>query len=148
MYIANLPPTIEMNASMFRPKTLVDAFSLSNFQEIALALTEQRYTHLLPTPKNTYENIIASYPTKHTTTTLAFPNTQTVTKYPTTTNLPKKWLTQKEITKKRAKGLCFYCDQKYMRGHKCSGQMFVLEVSHDKGEQIEGITDSDVAEEL
>ncbi|GJR42434.1 reverse transcriptase [Tanacetum coccineum] len=148
MYIASLPPTIEINASMFRPRTLADAFSLYNFQETALALTEKRYTPLLPTPKNTYENVIASYPTKHTTTTLAFPNTQTMIKYPTNTNLPNKWLTRKEITKKRAKGLCFYYNQKYMPDHKYSGQMFVLEFSPGEGEQMEGITDSDVVEEV
>ncbi|GJW07537.1 hypothetical protein Tco_1569960 [Tanacetum coccineum] len=47
-----------------------------------------------------------TYLAKPITTALAFPNTQTVTKYPaTTTNPPKKWLTQKEIGDKRAKGL-------------------------------------------
>ncbi|GJZ35315.1 reverse transcriptase [Tanacetum coccineum] len=35
-----LPSTIEMNVRMFRPRTLADAFSLLNFQEIALALTK------------------------------------------------------------------------------------------------------------
>nr|GEY16258.1 putative mitochondrial protein [Tanacetum cinerariifolium] len=34
----------------------------------------------------------------------------------------------KEIEEKRAKQLCFYCDQKYSPGYKCSGQMYSLEV--------------------
>ncbi|GJV63482.1 putative mitochondrial protein [Tanacetum coccineum] len=41
---------------------------------------------------------------------------------------PRKKLTQKELKEKRAKGLCFYCDQKYTPGYKCSGQVYCLEV--------------------
>ncbi|GKA34796.1 gypsy/ty3 retroelement polyprotein [Tanacetum coccineum] len=98
MYIAGLPPTIEMNVRMFRPRTLADAFSLSNFQETALALTKQRYNLLLPTPRNIYENRNVTYPAKPTTTTLALLNIQTVIKNSDNiTTPPKKWLTQKEI---------------------------------------------------
>ncbi|GKA63785.1 hypothetical protein Tco_0763391 [Tanacetum coccineum] len=43
-------------------------------------------------------------------------------------NRPFKKLTQKELEEKRAKQLCFYCDKKYSLGHKCSGQMYSLEV--------------------
>ncbi|GJT77699.1 reverse transcriptase [Tanacetum coccineum] len=46
----------------------------------------------------------------------------------TVPNRPFKRLTQQELEKKRAKHLCFYCDQKYMPRHKCSGQVFSLEV--------------------
>ncbi|GJW07532.1 gypsy/ty3 retroelement polyprotein [Tanacetum coccineum] len=90
-----------------------------------------------------------TYLAKPITTALALPNTQTITKYPaTTTNPPKKWLTQKEIGDKRAKGLCFYCDQKYMSGHKCSGQMFVLEVILDDKEDLQDSIDTNEEEEL
>nr|GEZ29173.1 reverse transcriptase [Tanacetum cinerariifolium] len=43
-------------------------------------------------------------------------------------NKPFKKLTQQELKEKRAKHLCFYCDQKYAPGHKCSGQLYSLEV--------------------
>nr|GEV32684.1 zinc finger, CCHC-type [Tanacetum cinerariifolium] len=46
----------------------------------------ERYTPLLHIPRNTYKNRNATYPDKPTTTTLALPNTQTVTKYPATSN--------------------------------------------------------------
>ncbi|GKC59522.1 putative mitochondrial protein, partial [Tanacetum coccineum] len=107
MYIAGLPPTIEMNVRMFKPGTLVDAFSLSNFQETALALPKQRYTPLLPTPRTTYENRNATYPAKPITTTL-----------------------------------------KYMLGHKCNGQIFVLEVSLDDREDLQDSIDTNEEEEL
>ena len=41
-------------------------------------------------------------------------------------------MTQKEYEEKRSKNLCFYCDQKYTPGHKCSGQLFSLEVLGDE----------------
>ncbi|GKC98317.1 retrovirus-related pol polyprotein from transposon TNT 1-94, partial [Tanacetum coccineum] len=95
MYIVGLP-TMEMHVRIFKPRTLADAFSLSNFQETVMLLN-------------------------------------------------KKWLTQKEIGDRRAKGLYFYCDQKFMPGHKCSGHMFVLEVSLD--EEVEDSNDVTIGEE-
>nr|GEX01391.1 retrovirus-related Pol polyprotein from transposon 297 family [Tanacetum cinerariifolium] len=41
-------------------------------------------------------------------------------------------MTQKEIADKRAKNLCFYCDEKFVPGHKCSGQLFLLQICADK----------------
>nr|GEY45749.1 zinc finger, CCHC-type [Tanacetum cinerariifolium] len=37
-------------------------------------------------------------------------------------------LTQKELEEKRVKNQCFYCDQKHIPSHKCSGQVLSLEV--------------------
>ncbi|GKD51287.1 hypothetical protein Tco_1280263, partial [Tanacetum coccineum] len=85
MLIAGLPATMEMNVRMFRPQTLVDAFSLANFQEASLAVIKQKTTPLLPTPKfnnNYYANKNVNYPNKATTVTTPVPNTQVVTKYP------------------------------------------------------------------
>nr|GEZ91320.1 hypothetical protein [Tanacetum cinerariifolium] len=85
-------------------KQYQNAFSLLYFHETAMLLNKQKYTSLLPTPRTAYENRNTSYPAKPVTTTLALPNTQTVTKHlDTTTNPPRKRLTQKEISDKRAK---------------------------------------------
>lgn len=59
-------------------------------------------------------------PARNPTHTLALPaKPNTLTTTPT-----RKYLSQKEFDDKRAKGLCFHCDEKYMPGHKCSGQAF------------------------
>nr|GEV52085.1 hypothetical protein [Tanacetum cinerariifolium] len=48
---------------------------------------------------------------------------------PVYNNAPyRQLLTQKELDDKRAKNQCFYCDQKYVPGHKCSGKLFSLEI--------------------
>ncbi|GJT68074.1 hypothetical protein Tco_1019554 [Tanacetum coccineum] len=68
--------------------------------------------------------------------TLPAPNANWRNKQPTASNSPyRKQLTQKEMEDKRSKGLCFYCDQKYFPGHKCSGQVFLLEVIVDNEDQ-------------
>ncbi|GKC65472.1 hypothetical protein Tco_1098070, partial [Tanacetum coccineum] len=70
-----------------------------------------------------------TYPPK-TTTNLSLPappNTGTKSVYVQ----PRKQLTQKEIADKRAKNLCFYYDEKFVPGHKCSGQLFFLEIYAD-----------------
>nr|GEV64019.1 retrovirus-related Pol polyprotein from transposon 297 family [Tanacetum cinerariifolium] len=133
MFVAGLPATMEMNVRMFRPQTLADAFSLANFQEASLAVIKQKSTPLLPTPKfnnHYYANKNVNYPNKATTVTTPAPNTQVVNKYPALPSpAPRKQLSQKEFANKRAKNLCFYCDKKYVPGHKCSGQMYALEIS-------------------
>ncbi|GKE25052.1 hypothetical protein Tco_1436564, partial [Tanacetum coccineum] len=81
-------------------EALLNQVEITEAQSVktGVALTKQRYTPLLPTPRTAIKNRNATYPAKPATTTLALPNTQTMTKYPaTTTNPPKQWLTQKEI---------------------------------------------------
>ncbi|GKC32439.1 hypothetical protein Tco_1039733, partial [Tanacetum coccineum] len=74
-----------------------------------------------------------------TATTMPVQNNTTVP------NKPFKRLTQQELEEKRAKHLCFYCDQKYMPGHKCNGQVFSLEViGTDLDEDDELLTEDGV----
>lgn len=42
-------------------------------------------------------------------------------------------LTPAEMSEKRQKGLCFFCDEKFVVGHKCntSKQLYLLEVNED-----------------
>ncbi|GKC45860.1 putative mitochondrial protein [Tanacetum coccineum] len=103
-------------------------------QEATLQVLKTKQTPLLSTPKtpytNSYANRSMTYPPKITTTTLALlaqPNTGTKSAYVQ----PRKQLTQKEIAYKRAKNLCFYCDETFVTGHKCNGQLFSLEIYAD-----------------
>ena len=60
-------------------------------------------------------------------------------------------LSNKKIEKRRAMTLCFFCEKKYFPRHKCSAQVYRLEViekegSNDKeGEKEE--TDREIEEE-
>nr|GEY11181.1 hypothetical protein [Tanacetum cinerariifolium] len=69
--------------------------------------------------------------TKPPTTQLALPSTP-FNKTATIVNTPqKRRLSQKEYEEKRSKNLCFYCDQKYVPCHTCSGLLFSIEFLAD-----------------
>ncbi|GKE32336.1 reverse transcriptase [Tanacetum coccineum] len=113
-------------------------------EESVKAANSKRYTLILPTPKHPVNTVIANrstnYPAKSLTTQLALPSTS-FNKSANAGNTSQRRLSQKEYEEKRSKNLCFYCDQKYVPGHKCSGQMFSLEVlgeeeTHDSVEEI------------
>ncbi|KAI0497361.1 hypothetical protein KFK09_020584 [Dendrobium nobile] len=56
-----------------------------------------------------------------------------------------KRLTEKEVHEKRAKGLCFRCDEKYMPGHKCRDRTLqVLLVCDNEEDEEEGGSSSEV----
>ncbi|GJU07174.1 hypothetical protein Tco_1123604 [Tanacetum coccineum] len=136
LFIGGLKDEISMSVRIFKPNTLVDVYCLSKMQEATLLVTKSRQTPLLPTPKapyentNSYANRSVAYPPRNTTTTLALPAPPNTGTKPTYVQ-NRKQLTQKEITDKRDKNLCFYCDEKFVIGHKCNGQLFSLEIYAD-----------------
>ncbi|XP_071726817.1 uncharacterized protein [Rutidosis leptorrhynchoides] len=154
-YLAGLQKEIEMLVKMFNPKSMEDAMSLARMQNEAITITKKRHTPILSTPKNngseynpkpSYTN--NSY-TKHTyapatTAPLTITNTpHNPARTPGQAN-GRRQLTQKEIEEKRAKNLCFYFDQRYVPEHKCSGQLFSLEVLSDEGDCTENEIDDEI----
>nr|GEV66529.1 reverse transcriptase [Tanacetum cinerariifolium] len=69
---------------------------------------------------NSFQKLLLSLPNNHNNNVNPKPNT--------TVGGNNRRLTQKEYADKRAQNLCFYCDQKYVPGHKCSGQLYSLVV--------------------
>lgn len=65
-------------------------------------------------------------------------------------NLPQgiKRLSWEELQKRREKGLCFNCDERFTPGHKCSTrQAFLVEpASSDEDNELEATTEADKAE--
>ena len=37
-----------------------------------------------------------------------------------------RWLTTTQMMEQREKGICYNCDEKFHRGHRCKGKMFAL----------------------
>ncbi|XP_071737634.1 uncharacterized protein [Rutidosis leptorrhynchoides] len=139
IFLAGLQKEIELPVRMFRPRSLEDACCLAKLQEDTIALTKKRFAPILPTPKTTPQTTI---------TTAALPTTTTKLSLPSAPSRIRKQLTQKELDEKRIKGLCFYCDQKYMPGHKCP-QLYSLEIlSEDDYEQINDLDDDDCQGEV
>ncbi|GKF09022.1 hypothetical protein Tco_0043246, partial [Tanacetum coccineum] len=111
---------------MFKPQTLADAYCLTNLQETTLnavkkkgrsafVLNQSRYYN---GSNSTYQKPLLATPTSSTNNTTVKPNTPVIA--------PNRRLSQKEYAEKKANILCFFCDQKYVPMHKCSGQLYSL----------------------
>lgn len=145
LFIGGLKDEISLPVRMFKPITLVDLFTMAKMQEKTNSVNKQRYTPILPTPKanpvNNYNNRSNTY--------VARPNNASYVNNGSSyrqNQTPYKRLTQKEIEEKRSKNLCFYCDQKYVPGHKCSGQLHSLEIVAD--EEFENMEEELINEDM
>ncbi|GJV94613.1 putative mitochondrial protein [Tanacetum coccineum] len=122
---------------MFKSKSLADAASFCKLQEVTIAPHKARQSLVLPLQKPNIVSVGFGNKGRYVN-----PRNQTYAlTVPTikfnAVNLTRKYLSQKEFDDKRAKGLCFQCDQKFVSGHKCSGQAFALELIIDSGPQME-----------
>lgn len=70
------------------------------------------------------------------------PNTGGITSKSATENIFKR-LTTAEIKNKREKGLCYYCDAKYSREHKCKPSFCLLLDQDELQEILQGESDED-----
>lgn len=61
---------------------------------------------------------------------------------------PHKRLTSSEIEERRLKGLCFWCDEKYTFGHKCTNKRLFTLVLEPKEETVEDSSEGESAEEI
>ncbi|XP_071728193.1 uncharacterized protein [Rutidosis leptorrhynchoides] len=149
LFLGGLRKDIELSVRMFKPKSLEDAYSLAKLQEDMTSFTVKKPI-LSHQPKTSYQQ----WPrTLHTTSNqLALANTPynntSEQKTLATNSVTRRRLTQKEMEEKRAKGQCFYCDQKYAPGHKCPGQLYSLEVVVDEEVEHQLLSEmSDIEEE-
>ena len=103
--------------------TLVQAAGLARLQEDKLLDTHSSFRHRAP-PALT---IPISRPTP-TSALLPSPPPRSPTPRPQPT---LKRLSPEEIISRRERGLCFNCDEKYHRGHRCASRVFFLVAEED-----------------
>ncbi|GJR88840.1 putative nucleotidyltransferase, ribonuclease H [Tanacetum coccineum] len=123
LFIRGLKEEIAYAVRMFKPISLSDAFCSAKPHEASNSVTRGRPTSVQTVSKNVVSTPYNRGGGSVTKNVVTMP-VQTNTAMP---NRPFRRLKNK-IEEKRAKQLCFYCDQKYAPGHKCSGQLFSLEV--------------------
>nr|GEV55336.1 retrotransposable element Tf2 [Tanacetum cinerariifolium] len=122
LFIGGLKEEITYAMRMFKPTSLTEVFSLSKLQEASNSVTKGKHSASFGPTKNT---VFGSTNQRGGGNGTRIVPVQSTTVTP---NRPFKKLTQQELEEKRAKNLCFYCDQKYSPGHKCNGQMYFLEI--------------------
>ena len=52
---------------------------------------------------------------------------------PSSSAIPFKCLSPAELPLRREKGLCFNCDEKFSRGHKCTPSLFLFVTDDEDG---------------
>ncbi|XP_022026308.1 uncharacterized protein LOC110927012 [Helianthus annuus] len=140
LFIEGLKPEIKCHVKMFKPKTLRETYSLARLQEQTNKTLG--WDSLNVTSSNGYK--YNSTRTNNLTSIAKQPVLATpVNSAPSNALVPKK-VTNKYIDDKRAKGECFYCNEKYVAGHSrvCKGkkQLFLVEVDeYPEDEELEGL---------
>ncbi|TYH32064.1 hypothetical protein ES288_A01G221700v1 [Gossypium darwinii] len=118
-FISGLRADIKNEVLSFRPTTLNHAISLARLQEAKLSETRKLLLKQIPYPKSFTPGLLPnpSIPLKHTPDQSKSPIPPAARR-----------LTQAEAQRRRELNLCFYCDEKYVRGHKCNKpQLFLLD---------------------
>ncbi|KAG8362966.1 hypothetical protein BUALT_BualtUnG0018600 [Buddleja alternifolia] len=155
-FLAGLKNEIAIQVRMFKPKSLQEAISLSKLQEQSIQLNNrktypnpsykspspfQKQPPLLPTPHYKIPHSQNFSPSSPSFSQPQYQKSQFPQNPGNNTirnsNRPNgRRLSHQEMEDKRAKGLCFFCDDKYTFGHVCSKkrQLFLLEVGDDKDE--------------
>ncbi|GKD38537.1 hypothetical protein Tco_1258744 [Tanacetum coccineum] len=128
-FLGGLDKEIEMIVRMFKPQSLVDAYCLSKLQEANNSVSRKINKSSMPTPKPVYNNFVRN-PGSQVQSVNYNP---TKAKHVYNNASYTKQLTKKELDEKRAKNQCFNCDQRYIPSHKCSGELFSLEILEDNG---------------
>ncbi|KAF2308180.1 hypothetical protein GH714_036461 [Hevea brasiliensis] len=131
------------------------SFFLSRLQEITVAALHNKSkpvskTSLASLPARSYFNPISigskAIVPKHQARILPLHN---VLKLPAANPRLPGNLTSKQITEKREKGLCFWCDEKFSPGYKCKKrQSFVMQVIVDDGEDENDMVEEELRQEL
>ncbi|KAH0641019.1 hypothetical protein KY285_037605 [Solanum tuberosum] len=132
IFTSGLHPDIKSDVLDLSPSDLNDAISLAFLQEQKRAaqsnlVTWPTYSHTNP---NRY-SLSQTYTKTPTQATLS--STTPIASIPGVGRVPFKKLTLVELQRKRDLHLCFNCDEKYQKGHRCSSsrQLLLLLVDDD-----------------
>lgn len=109
-FISGLRTEIQRELAILQPSTLSQATGWAKLLEAKLndsRPTFHRNPHRQPTSSN-----------NTTPPSLLDPGPQNP--------LPIRYINRAQIQERRAKGLCYNCDDKFVRGHKCKSKQFLL----------------------
>ncbi|GJS33671.1 retrotransposon-related protein [Tanacetum coccineum] len=148
-YISGLKLHIQRELLVSKPNTLGDAFALARITEARLddqatsvAVTATK--SVTSTGGQRQPNTRFGVPFLASTKPALLPTPSQTT---VTTNLKPlaiKWISPAERQDRLSKGLCFNCDNKWIRGHKCPGKFLLL--MSDEGEDAEAETDTTIVD--
>jgi hypothetical protein len=143
-FIAGLKDEIRLDVRVKQPKTLSEYISVAHLIEERNQFQRKTSNHFRPTTspfhprqhQNSIVGLLGSSPSQRTSQTT------------NTFSGPIRRLTGHEARERREKGLCFYCDERYVPGHRCSKpQLFMMVDVQPNEEENEVDMDIELAEE-
>uniref|UniRef100_A0A6N2MPH0 Ty3 transposon capsid-like protein domain-containing protein n=1 Tax=Salix viminalis TaxID=40686 RepID=A0A6N2MPH0_SALVM len=151
-FLGGLEFEIKNLVKMFEPKSLKQAYNLARLHNNTL--THRKITPYYPRSQGhmfSYPPPVKPTYTTNTTKPEIHPgnqSSQALLPTPTTfhphnnlfysSHKPSKTIRTQEMDDRRAKGLCFWCDENFVPGHKCRNRrLYSLCIVDDEGDDIE-----------
>ncbi|XP_058742330.1 uncharacterized protein LOC131614797 [Vicia villosa] len=131
-FISGLTSDIRNEMAIHKPTNISQAIGLAKLIESKLKDSKPRFSKPFPNPytkPNPYSPSPTSKPTNPSTTQV--PNLSKPQQIPAPSKFPIKKLSQAQLQERRAQGLCFNCDEKFVIGHKCSTSRFLILMAED-----------------
>ncbi|XP_060202731.1 uncharacterized protein LOC132631149 [Lycium barbarum] len=123
-FLGGLKHELNMAVKLTNPKTLSEVYKTARMQEAYLAAIRMGGTGVQVQPANRRytDHRFSSKPPL-----LSTPATGNAVPYK---GINRRTLSVEEMNEKRAKGLCYFCNEKYTPGHKCKNlkQLYLLEL--------------------
>ncbi|KAL8138141.1 hypothetical protein V2J09_004142, partial [Rumex salicifolius] len=124
-YLAGLRVDTQMHLRMFRPQSIRQCFTLGKLYEMAHPKSSNNH------PPRSFFKAQDSFKKEST------PATTDLTKVHEVSKSGRKFLTQAEMNERRAKGLCYQCDEPYTPDHYLKHkktQLYLMEAEENEDE--------------
>lgn len=129
-FISGLIPEIRHELAVQKPYTITQAIGLAKLIEAKIKDSKVRPNRQYTPQHTTNTPLLPSsirVPTPTHTDTRLTPPPQTATPTPPqNTKLPIRRLSAAQMQERRAQGLCYNCDEKYIAGHRCATGKYLL----------------------
>lgn len=141
-FLAGLKPEISVMVRMLKPRNLQEAISLAKLQEQNLIYNPKPNSVSInhrPTSKF-HQPHPSQRPVNHQNSIpISRPIPSNFSRPSTPPVLPSKRLSSQDFDEKRAKGICFWCDEKYTKDHNCrkKRQLYFLQLPEEPEEEEE-----------
>ncbi|XP_040868642.1 uncharacterized protein [Glycine max] len=124
-FVSGLSPTIRREVQVMQPQSLTQAVSFARLHEEKLMDGRRQNTRIakLPSPQPSSPAMSLE------------PSLPQGTIKPSSSAIPFKRLSPSELALRHEKGLCFNCDEKFSRGHKCTPSLFLFVTNDNEGSQ-------------
>jgi len=123
-FISGLTPAIRREVQVLQPVSMSQAVAYARLHEEKQNDARKSFRPSVGASSGSRQPLL---PTSSSSTPPLLPTPMRTT----SSNVPFKRLTPEELAIRRKKGLCFQCNEKYSRGHKCSSSLFLLIMEDD-----------------